>query len=74
MKFTLVEKIFREMDSLLTSFFSRNFCQKRVTLNFRICHTVPSLECFCARKTNNPTACHVSQHLVKSCFWSDLDH
>ena len=29
-KFSLIKKIFREINSLVTSLLSRNFCQKRV--------------------------------------------
>ena len=43
-KFTVTEKKFRQINylviSLLKTLFSRNFCQKRVTVNFRNFHTV----------------------------------
>ena len=43
-KFTLTEKIFRQINSLVISLvkslFSRNFCQKSVRENFRNFHTV----------------------------------
>ena len=45
-KFSLTEKIFRQINSLVTSLvkslLSRNFCQKSVRENFRNFHTVPS--------------------------------
>ena len=46
-KFTLIEKIFREINSLVTSYqialFSRNYCQKCVRVNFSNVHTVESI-------------------------------
>ena len=43
-KFSLTEKIFREINSLVTflvkMLLSRNFCQKCVRVNFRYFHTV----------------------------------
>ena len=43
-KFTLTQMIFREINSLVSSFVktlrSRNFCQKNVRVNFRTLHTV----------------------------------
>ena len=48
-KFSLTEKIFREINSLVTSLvillISRNFCQKSMRENFRNFHTVHTAQC-----------------------------
>ena len=47
-KFTLTQKFFRQINYLVIllvkSLFSRNFCEKRVRVNFRNFHTVHTVE------------------------------
>ena len=38
-KFTLVDRIFRQINSLVNPLLSRNFCQKMARVNFRNLHT-----------------------------------
>ena len=51
------EKIFRQIDSLVETLFSRNFCQKYVRENFRNFHTVRSVKVNFSRVSSNFKEC-----------------
>ena len=79
-KFTLTEKIFRQINylviSLVKTLLSRNFCQKRVRVNFHNFHTVLQPHRKCAIEwrqkppTTGPCVCDGERQVINSMsFW-----
>ena len=66
-KFTLTQKIFRQINSLVKPLLSRNFCQKCVRENSRNFHTV---QCTFVEVTES--YCHKNSVKLVFSLWSDL--